>query len=181
MQPLDLVKLKGWQGYTFELDGSRIVNVFYGHEDDKFRQPSIIIGLSNMEKPELRNSTIFTNQEMPGNCILGIEVHNSGDVIGWKGSDPWKQDTKLATWLEKGAYPGTISASSTVMEMCTSCMGTMCCTDLWMLGETHKRIETDYSSTFTKRVPKQTNRLALHRKCNTRPGIIQQSRRKTKS
>lgn len=104
LKDLRMEEIGGWQCFNFKLDLSEVVDVFYGHDFDASRQPTIIMGISPEGKPSLETSNVFKCM-MPGNRILGLEVHQSGDMIVWKDHDPLNEDAAGATLMKQGAFP----------------------------------------------------------------------------
>lgn len=77
------------------------VKVFYGHKDDDERPPTIVMGISKTEAPQLALSTAFS-RDWPGRDLQGCECHFSGDTIGWVDTKP----LNFKPWLAKSTYPG---------------------------------------------------------------------------
>jgi len=96
-----------WQCFRLQLDvETDVVDVFYGHKEDELRPPTIIMGITKEQQPGLGKTKAYADK-MPGNGILGLEVHESGDIIGWKGPGPLNGNPAHSTWLAKGACPHT--------------------------------------------------------------------------
>jgi len=81
-----VLELEGWRAISIRLpSGHKSVDVYYGHEEDHTRPPTLVTGLSTVKTPALHKSIVF-NKMYPGNSIQGLEAHNSGDTIAWAGN-----------------------------------------------------------------------------------------------
>eukprot|EP00928_Gymnodinium_smaydae_P096668 TRINITY_DN8589_c0_g1_i1.p1 TRINITY_DN8589_c0_g1~~TRINITY_DN8589_c0_g1_i1.p1 ORF type:complete len:976 (+),score=160.54 TRINITY_DN8589_c0_g1_i1:80-3007(+) len=96
-----------WGDGKSELDLSDFVmaEVVRGNVGDKRRQSTILFGLSAAETPELTPSQVF-KRPWPGAGLVGLQVHNMGDVVGFENGDPFDRNLIKHTYVSKGQKPG---------------------------------------------------------------------------